>query len=64
MEAVIKRIIIQSNLTQWPQEIGQCVEVAIVERFNLNRVNVWTVCQKRSCCKVVRPFIIPVVRWG
>ena len=23
----------QSNLSQWPQEIGQCREVAIVESF-------------------------------
>ena len=28
-----KKIIIRSNLSQWPQEIGQCREVAILERI-------------------------------
>ena len=42
MEPVIKNNII----TQWPQEIGQCREVAILERFKQESM-LWTVCQKK-----------------
>jgi len=58
MEAVIKRII-QSNLTQWPQEIGQCREVAIIERFKQESMYGQSA-KKRGCCKVVAI----IDRWG
>ena len=51
MEAEIK-IIIQSNLTQWPQEIGQCREVAIVERFKQESMYGWSA-KKSGWCKEV-----------
>ena len=57
MEAVIK--IIQSNLSQWPQEIGQCREVAIVERFKQESMYEQSA-KKRGCCKEVAI----IDRWG
>ena len=51
MEAMIKRII-RSNLSQWPQEIRQCREVTIVERFKQESMYGQST-KKRGCCKVV-----------
>ena len=58
MEAEIK-IIIQSNLTQWPQEIGQCREVAIAESFKQESMYGQSA-KKSGCCKVVAI----IDRWG
>ena len=51
MEAVINRII-QSNLTQRPQEIGQCRVVAIIESFKQESMYGQSA-KKSGCCKEV-----------
>ena len=42
----------QSNLSQWPQEIGQCREVVIVERFKQESMYRQSA-KKSGWCKVV-----------
>ena len=40
----------QLNLSQWPQEIGQCREVVIVERFKQESMYGQSA-KKSVCCK-------------